>query len=194
MSRGGLLKLALDKPADDPYTDHDMRKHYITPTIREHEGQFVKVDDRAMIVAGVERMGRCEACGKTIKQHCGVQSPTGDLMWVGSECESVLCAADAPTLGPLALTAGERKVERFALPHDLILFAVPFLWQPMMSKGEVFARGYQLPLARNAERNVIRAMEDRGWATRREIDTLRALLIAVAPALIALVDEPSTLN
>ena len=81
-----------------------MTEKFITQQIREAEGKFISVSDRFMIHAGVERTGRCQACGHAIKIHSGVQAPASltdneddepRLMWVGSTCFHLLCSEDA---------------------------------------------------------------------------------------------------
>lgn len=71
-----------------------MTKKFISETIREQAGQYTRVTDRAMINAGVERMGTCSFCGHKIRNHVGVQSPDGTLAWAGSDCASILCRED----------------------------------------------------------------------------------------------------
>lgn len=68
---------------------------FITEEIRLQAGRFSKVTARYMLAAGIERMGICGACGHEIKHHYGVKSPTGKLLWVGSQCVTILTADTA---------------------------------------------------------------------------------------------------
>lgn len=69
---------------------------FTTDQIRQTEGQYSHASDDYMIAAGIERQGRCEACGHAIELHVGVVSPNGRAMWVGSNCAATLTSGDQP--------------------------------------------------------------------------------------------------
>lgn len=71
------------------------KKTFVTVELRESVGQCVKVSDAVMMQSHVERMGTCGACGHAIKNECGIRTPDGALMWVGSCCAKILCRKDA---------------------------------------------------------------------------------------------------
>jgi len=73
---------------------------FITQELRNSEGLCQPVCDVVMENSGIERKGSCEACGHEIKNHFGVKLPSGQFLYVGSDCKQILCRPDAIQINP----------------------------------------------------------------------------------------------
>ena len=140
---------------------------FITQITRDSQGQCMKTTHAVAVSAGVERMGKCEACGHKISDHCPIITPDGQVMYVGCDCEKILCAPNAKVIQ--GVDGADHKIIMLPIDASLIRAIIRRAYSPTYSKGEFNLVG---SVKIQALANIIIATRANGFMTPNQIKAM----------------------